>query len=84
MVTLGEQGCAFYDAVTETAGVQPAMKVDVRDTCGAGDAFFAGTLFGRVRGMPLSEAVVLGTRAAACTIQSAENNCATLRNLMGM
>ena len=84
VVTLGEQGCVFYDAVTETAGVQPAMQVDVIDTCGAGDAFFSGTLFGRVRGMPLSEAVVHGTRAAAFTIQSAENNCATLRNQMGM
>ena len=78
VVTLGAQGCVFFDAVAAESGVQPAMKVDVVDTCGAGDAFFSGTLFARARGLSLPAAVITGTRAAACTIQSAENCCPTL------
>ena len=82
VVTLGASGCAFFDAVSGELGVQPAMKVDVVDTCGAGDAFFSGTLAGLARGESLAQAVVTGTRVAACTIQSAENNCLTLAEQM--
>ena len=83
VVTMGAQGCVFFDAVTCESGVQPAMKVEVVDTCGAGDAFFSGTLFGRAKGRSLSESVIIGTQAAACTIQSAENCSPTLGNSMG-
>ena len=82
VVTLGAQGCVFFDAVAGDSGVQPALAVEVVDTCGAGDAFFSGALFGRVRGLPLSAAVLAGTRAAACTIQSAENSCPALGDQM--
>lgn len=78
VVTMGPMGSVFFDASSGDCGVQPAMKVEVVDTCGAGDAFFAGTMVGRVRGLSLPEAVLNGTRAAACTIQSEENSCPTL------
>ena len=66
------------DAKSGESGVQPALKVAVVDTCGAGDAFFSGTVAALARGESLSQAVVLGTRVAACTIQSTENNCLSL------
>jgi len=82
VVTLGPSGCAFFDAGSGEGGVQPAMKVAVVDTCGAGDAFFSGTLAGLSRGDLLSKAVIKGTRAAACTIQSMENSCPSLGEMM--
>lgn len=85
VVTLGAQGCAWYDATSDSCGVQPAFKVEVIDTCGAGDAFFSGTVTALVLGAPLSSAVVQGTRVAACTIQSNANSCPGLaKALAGM
>ena len=78
VVTLGARGCVYWDAKSGESGVQPALKVAVVDTCGAGDAFFSGTVAALARGESLSQAVVLGTRVAACTIQSTENNCLSL------
>lgn len=78
VVTLGPHGCVFWDAATGQSGVQPALKVRVVDTCGAGDAFFSGTVTGLAGGETLGQAVWLGTQVAACTIQSAENNCLAL------
>lgn len=78
VVTLGPHGCVYWDAAIGQSGVQPALKVRVVDTCGAGDAFFSGTVTGLARGETLAQAVRLGTRVAACTIQSAENNCLAL------
>jgi sugar/nucleoside kinase (ribokinase family) len=47
----------------------PAYKVDVTDTTGAGDTWFAGLLTGLIRGMPVEQAGRLANRAAAdcCT-----------------
>ena len=42
IVTMGGKGAVYADQNGEH-GVHPAMKVDVVDTTGAGDAFFAGT-----------------------------------------
>ena len=78
VVTLGPHGCVYWDAAIGQSGVQPALKARVVDTCGAGDAFFSGTVTGLARGETLAQAVRLGTRVAACTIQSAENNCLAL------
>lgn len=78
VVTLGARGCAYWDVKSGESGVQPALKVTVVDTCGAGDAFFSGTVAALARGEKMSQAVVLGTQVAACTIQSTENNCLAL------
>lgn len=78
VVTLGAQGSVWFDRERQEAGYQQACKVTVVDTCGAGDAFFSGTMAGLVQGEGLEKAAEQGTRVAACTIQSAENNCLTL------
>ena len=83
VVTLGARGSVYYDAANEEQGFQPALPVKVVDTCGAGDAFFSGALAGLARGDSLAAAVVTGTEVAACTIQSAENNCIQLAEQMG-
>ena len=78
VVTLGARGSVYYDMATEERGFQPALPVKVVDTCGAGDAFFSGALAALARGENLAAALVTGTRVAACTIQSPENNCVQL------
>ena len=83
VVTLGARGSVYYDAANEEPGFQPALPVKVVDTCGAGDAFFSGALAGLARGEKLAAAVVTGTEVAACTIQSAENNCIQLAEQLG-
>ncbi len=78
VITLGSKGCVFYDARQGTAGYQPIFPVTVLDTSGAGDAFFSGTVMGLIRGLPLKEAVVCGSKVASWTIQSDENTCRDL------
>jgi pseudouridine kinase len=46
VVTMGAQG-AVYATNDGEEGWCPAKKVDVKDTTGAGDAFFAGVTIGR-------------------------------------
>ena len=52
---------------------QPAVPVSqVVDTNGAGDAFAAGMLLGRLDGRPLAQCLRLGAAAGALAVQSAE------------
>ena len=74
IVTMGARGAVYADASGQT-GVCPAMKVDVVDTTGAGDAFFAGAAIGLTYGKTVGEAFVIGTRLAASVIASRENVC---------
>ncbi|GIP35108.1 PfkB family carbohydrate kinase [Paenibacillus sp. J2TS4] len=78
VITLGEQGCIFYDSATGESGHQPAELVRMIDSTGAGDAFFSGTVSGLVQGLSLSTAVLCGTKVAGWTIESAESTCPTL------
>ena len=75
VVTLGPDGAIYFESKTKETGHEPACRVEVCDTCGAGDAFFAGCVYGQIQGWALAESVRFGNRAAACTIQSSENNC---------
>lgn len=74
IVTMGARGAVYADASGQT-GVCPAMKVDVVDTTGAGDAFFAGAAIGLTYGKTVGEACVIGTRLATSVIASRENVC---------
>lgn len=74
IVTMGARGAVYADASGQT-GVCPAMKVNVVDTTGAGDAFFAGAAIGLTYGKTVGEACVIGTRLAASVIASRENVC---------
>ena len=51
-VTLGQDGCALYHA--DRIHLYPGIRVEVKDTVGAGDAFSAGFLHGLIRGWELS------------------------------
>ena len=51
------------------------MKVDVIDTTGCGDSFFAGTAAGLTYGKSLREACEIGTRLASAVIATKENVC---------
>ena len=74
IVTMGEQGAVYVSANGEK-GVCPANKVDVIDTTGAGDAFFAGITVGLTYGKNMAESCAIGTRLASSVIQSKENVC---------
>ena len=60
VVTMGGEG-AVYARSNGESGVVPAKKVDVIDTTGAGDAFFAGTVIGLTYGKTLPEACEIGS-----------------------
>ena len=74
VVTMGDQG-AVYAVCGGESGICPAMKVDVRDTTGAGDAFFAGVTIGLTYSKTLSEACGIGTRLSASVVRTLENVC---------
>ena len=78
VVTMGEQG-AVYSRTDGESGMVPAKKVDVIDTTGAGDAFFAGTVIGLTYGKTLAEACEIGSRLAASVICISENVCPRFR-----
>ncbi len=74
VVTMGGQG-AVYARANGECGVVPAKKVDVIDTTGAGDAFFAGTVIGLTYGKNLPASCEIGSRLAASVISITENVC---------
>ena len=74
VVTLGGQGAVYADA-DGSSGVIPALKVDVIDTTGCGDAFFAGICIGLTYGKTLPESCRIGTRLAGSVITTRENVC---------
>ncbi len=70
IVTLGEQGLAY--AAGSEAGHIPALRTQVVDTTGVGDALTAAVIFGLLNAFPLDEAVRLGVSAAALTLRTRE------------
>lgn len=74
VVTMGGDGAVYADA-EGNSGVYPALKVDVVDTTGAGDAFFSGVCIGLTYGKTLREACGIGTRLASTVICTSENIC---------
>ena len=74
VVTLGSAGAAFVASDGER-GYCPTRPVDVVDTTGAGDAFFAGVAAGLTYGKTLEEACKIGTLLATSCISSDENVC---------
>ena len=60
---LGPDGC--YIAGAEFEGGVPAFPVHVVDGTGAGDAFAAGVIYGRLAGWPLVDAARLANAAGA-------------------
>ncbi|HEU4965247.1 MAG TPA: PfkB family carbohydrate kinase [Bacilli bacterium] len=73
VITMGAEGSVFYDRKTDSFGYVPVQPVEVKDTTGAGDSFFSGTVYGLSSGFDLERAVQCGTHLAAWTISSQEN-----------
>lgn len=74
VVTMGGEGAVFA-SMEGDKGWAPARKVQVVDTTGAGDSFFAGVTIGLTYGKTLREACEIGTRLAGAVICSKENVC---------
>ena len=79
IVTLGGDGAIYADALTGEYGQTHAMKVNVSDTTGAGDAFFSGVAIGLTYGKSLAESCEIGTRLAASVIVTQDNVCPRFR-----
>lgn len=76
IVTLGANGVAYADS--SGGGYIRAIKAQVVDPTGAGDAFTGAAIFGLLNNLDVDEAMRLGATAASLTLQSQE---AVLRNL---
>lgn len=63
IVTLGEQGAAYFDG--NEYHVIPSEKVKVIDTIGAGDSHIAAVIAGISKGMGLQESMHLANKVAA-------------------
>ena len=74
VVTMGSQGAVWAD-MDGNSGYCPALKVEMKDSTGAGDAFFAGVTIGLTYGKTMDEACSIGTRLAASVICTSENVC---------
>ncbi len=74
IVTMGDKGAVYAD-MEGGHGFCPARKVKVKDTTGAGDAFFAGAAVGLTYGKSLREACDIGALLAASVITTSDNVC---------
>ena len=72
VVTMGDRG-AIYADINGESGYCPPQKVDVIDTTGAGDSFFAGVAVGLTYGKSLKESCSIGTRLASAVIATKES-----------
>ncbi len=75
VVTMGAQGSVYYDSLSGEKGICPAVPTRLVDSCGAGDAFFSGTVMALTKGMSLGEAVKYGSKLASMTISVEESSC---------
>lgn len=78
VVTLGENG-AIYADLNGNKGLVPANKIEVIDTTGAGDSFFAGVTAGLTYGKSLEESCKIATRIASSVIATTEAVCPRFR-----
>ena len=67
ILTLAEFGVCY--ATSQTSGKLPAIRTEIVDPTGGGDALTAAVLFGLLNDIPLDDAVRLGVSAATLTLQ---------------
>jgi pseudouridine kinase len=70
VITQAESGACY--ATEEESGQFPAVRVEIRDTTGAGDALTAVVIFGWLNGLAISDSLQMGLRAAALTLRTVE------------
>ena len=68
VLTEGMQGAVLYSGGNEIR--QPAIKVEVKDTTGAGDAFIAGYLAGIAHDLTTTQSLEIAAKWAASAVQS--------------
>nr|MBC7245971.1 carbohydrate kinase family protein [Chloroflexota bacterium] len=76
VITLGEEGLCYASA--RESGYIPAIRCEVVDYTGAGDALTATIVYGLVNGFPLDEAMRLGVSAATLTLKCPDTVCPDL------
>src|SRR5690606_8912355 len=69
LITLGPKG-VYFSSEKEQGRIK-AIKTNVVDVTGAGDAFNAGVIYGLLKGNTLKNAVSYGIKAASITVNSA-------------
>lgn len=84
VITMGEKGAVWVDRESQKSGICPSLPTRVVDSTGAGDAFLSGTVMGLTRGLPLGEAVRIGTRMASAVISTDESSCPKMAGLWDM
>jgi pseudouridine kinase len=67
IVTLAEFGVCY--ATSETSGYIPAIRTDIVDPTGVGDALSATVIFALLNDIPIDDAVRLGVSAASLTLR---------------
>lgn len=67
VITLAEFGVSY--ATSETSGHFPALRTEIMDPTGAGDALTATIIFSLLNDIPLDDAVQLGVTAASLTLR---------------
>ena len=71
IITLAEEGLVY--ATSEGCGRIPAIRSDIADWTGAGDALAAAVLYGLINQMPVDEGMRLGIAAATLTLKSTKS-----------
>ncbi len=66
VITMAEQGLCY--ATSTESGHVPAVRTEIADLTGAGDALTAALIFALLNDIPISEAMRLGCSAASLTI----------------
>lgn len=74
IVTMGGDGAVYANLAGES-GFEPARRVTVNDTTGAGDAFAAGAAIGLTYGKNMADACRIGSLLAASVIVTSESVC---------
>jgi pseudouridine kinase len=67
IITLAEFGVVY--ATSETSGSIPAIRTEIEDPTGSGDALTATVIFALLNHIPLDDAVRLGVSAASLTLR---------------
>jgi pseudouridine kinase len=76
IITLADQGLCY--ATSRESGYVPAIRCEVVDYTGAGDALTAAVVYGLVNKLPIGEAMRLGVSAATLTLKCADTVCPDL------
>lgn len=70
IITNGEKGSVYFDTYSDICGEQAAIKTEVIDTTGAGDAFFSGAVASLIKGYDMKKACETGSVLASQVIAS--------------